>query len=73
MHCMRLLMFDPNWNWKSTLGGMLSAVVMLTLAGGLVSCEAPGEKPAGETEEQENEGYNQPTESDDEEEGGEDD
>ena len=61
-------MFDTNWNWKSILGGMLSAIFLLTIAGGLVSCEAPGGGPAGEPEEQENEGYNQPGESDDEEE-----
>jgi hypothetical protein len=47
-------MLNHNWNLRKLTGGILSAVALLSIAGGLVSCGfAGGEAEENETEEME--------------------
>lgn len=52
-----------NWNFGKAIRAILGAVALLTVAGGLVSCDFGGGEPGGETEEQ-TEDNNQPADSD---------
>lgn len=66
-------MLNASWNFKRVIAGVLSTVALLTVAGGLISCEAGEREEVEETEEQREEGYNQPLDTENEEREGEED